>query len=61
MNFFLQHICNNSDHPDLFIEYFNYINNLDLNDNPNYDDLVDLFASALTTEQLENHDHHVVD
>lgn len=36
--------------------YFNYLNSIEDNEAPDYDQLMELFTSQLTTEELENHD-----
>lgn len=59
--FLLQEICNTSDNPELFLEYFNYLDSIESHETPDYDRLIDLFARQLTTEEMENLDLGIFD
>lgn len=59
--FFEQAICNTSDKPELFKKYFNYIESVDSNEEPNYDQLIQLFLSQLTEEELNDQNLGILD
>lgn len=50
----IDEICNASDKPDVFIEYFNYLDTLESYEQPDYEILVELFEKQLTPEELES-------
>lgn len=43
------------------MEYFNYFDQIESHEEPDYDGLVDFFASQLTDEELEDNDLGVLD
>lgn len=59
--FFFQEICETSDDPDLFMKYFNQLDSIESHKEPDYDGLVELFASRLTKEELESDDLYIYD
>lgn len=61
LNLFFKGICNGSDHPKLFIDYFNYLDSLSAQDRPDYDKLVDIFAEELTNQDRENEELGIFD
>lgn len=58
---FFKGICQFSDYPQLFLNYFNYLNAIDAQDQPDYDRLVELFTQQLTAQDLENTDFGIFD
>lgn len=47
-------MCKDSDNPNFFINYFEYFDSIKSQDCPDYDYLMDLFASQLTDNELEH-------
>lgn len=60
-NFIEQAICNTSDKPELFLKYFNNIETIDSHEEPNYDQLIELFSTQLTDEELKDQSLGVLD
>lgn len=50
----MQAICNTTDNPELFLSYFNFVNSIDSHEAPDYDQLINLFSSQLTDEELKS-------
>lgn len=47
-------MCDDSDNPNFFMEYFNYFDSIESHERPDYDFLEQLFVNELTPEELEN-------
>lgn len=56
-----QAICDTSDNPALFLEYFDYLNRIESHEAPDYDRLIELFASQLTNKELEDQNLGILD
>lgn len=50
----IDEICNESENPDFFIDYFNYFDTLESYEQPDYDQLLEFFEEQLTPEELES-------
>lgn len=56
---FFKEICDTSDNPQLFMKYFNYLDGLKDHETPDYDHLVQLFASDLRNYDLTYEDFDI--
>lgn len=61
LELFFKEICDTSDDPDLFMKYFHQLDSIESHNEPDYDALVELFASQLSKEELESDDLFIND